>query len=685
MSKYETRPWTYRMTNIPAGLGNRDYIQLFLEHHVLIPEEKSAISIVEITVATDCVDNKKTVGLVTVNGGVPEKFLPLWVTEPGKDGPRSFVSIYFGGGALDHYDFDLDFQGLTPIYQPSNYILADIVAVTGLEGHAYASWKGKENHHMWLRHYLPAEHNELKACRTMTYGWKSKLYFENMCTWAGRFYNQKSYRNRFLTELNKMMGSRSHMNAPLIFIGHSYGGILIMDALIHASRHPEEYGNIFEQTVGFLFFAVPYDGMYIEDIKACIPPGSSSDLLDKLDCTKSERGILRRITDKFIKLVDEAGIQVQTFRETEPTRQLTRSVDGILRRNGDKMMIIDEKSSSLGLPFNGERVIEADGKDHSNIVKFDRMLDMTYTSARDSLLRILVACRRRRLDAELAAAERLTDFVGLENMFSRARSETTNLEWNLSRLSYQATSPDPRLEPSLRASFNELFKTGSIIYPDRSGNSIPDSSRYNDRAQEQERATLASTASFKTAAEDWEAGSQISRSVTDAGSEVEATRRLQIASLVPPTPFDTDDSVSPLSVVSARTNDNMRARQPKQPQWPLDQYWCLGVLLSWFEIFALSSTSVLANYSQTYPNTFFLPAISHNVTDAESSCVSDIPHDRHLNMDAWVAYSVPTVSRLLLERAFGLGVDQTVALEWEQAMPTSGQASAEVASSSIKS
>ena len=48
-----------------------------------------------------------------------------------------------------------------------------IIAITGLDGHAYGSWRGKGNlGRMWLRDFLS---RDLPHCRTMIYGYNSKL------------------------------------------------------------------------------------------------------------------------------------------------------------------------------------------------------------------------------------------------------------------------------------------------------------------------------------------------------------------------------------------------------------------------------------------------------------------------------------------------------------------------------
>lgn len=61
-----------------------------------------------------------------------------------------------------------------PVRSPNaNPLGRSIIAITGLDGHAYGSWRGKGNlGRMWLRHFLS---QDLPYCRTMTYGYNSKL------------------------------------------------------------------------------------------------------------------------------------------------------------------------------------------------------------------------------------------------------------------------------------------------------------------------------------------------------------------------------------------------------------------------------------------------------------------------------------------------------------------------------
>ncbi|KAH0537353.1 hypothetical protein FGG08_005832 [Glutinoglossum americanum] len=70
---------------------------------------------------------------------------------------------------------DCSFLGLTTLASPSSKseIIMDVIAVTGLNGHPFASWKERDGRFMWLRDGLP---QALLGTRIMTYGYNSRLY-----------------------------------------------------------------------------------------------------------------------------------------------------------------------------------------------------------------------------------------------------------------------------------------------------------------------------------------------------------------------------------------------------------------------------------------------------------------------------------------------------------------------------
>src|ERR1700761_4481570 len=72
------------------------------------------------------------------------------------------------------FHFDSSFIGFTQLYPTkSGKIAADIVALTGLNAHAFGSWRGASGS-MWLQDFLP-QHKSFPSCRTMIYGYNAKF------------------------------------------------------------------------------------------------------------------------------------------------------------------------------------------------------------------------------------------------------------------------------------------------------------------------------------------------------------------------------------------------------------------------------------------------------------------------------------------------------------------------------
>ncbi|PVF93576.1 hypothetical protein CPB86DRAFT_836596 [Serendipita vermifera] len=71
----------------------------------------------------------------------------------------------------EYLTIDCDFDGFTPFNKPQE-IYADVVAVTGLAGHAYGSWRSRESGRMWLQDFLP---DDIPSIRIMSFGYDSRI------------------------------------------------------------------------------------------------------------------------------------------------------------------------------------------------------------------------------------------------------------------------------------------------------------------------------------------------------------------------------------------------------------------------------------------------------------------------------------------------------------------------------
>ncbi|KAL0633622.1 hypothetical protein Q9L58_007446 [Maublancomyces gigas] len=285
---------------------------------------------------------------------------------------------------------DKDFYGLTQMYATEGDIKAEytlprvsllppliqpcsIVAVCGLNGHAYGSWAGKKDvrgrRKMWLRHFLS---QDLPQCRTMIYGYDSSLKPESRS-----IHSIPDYTDSFLEELKKARTTDEEKERPIIFIGHSFGGIIIAQSIVKAKDFESLHGTLFSRARATLFFGTPHRGMLVEDILTMIGDDSHRATLVKSLETGSVE--LQRDLKRFINYSVIIKLKIINFREIELTRKLEKGEDGKWSRSGDYFTAVDAESSVLQLPDTIEESLAVEG-DHSSMVKFKHKGDQTYKS-----------------------------------------------------------------------------------------------------------------------------------------------------------------------------------------------------------------------------------------------------------------------------------------------------------------
>ncbi|KAH7317217.1 hypothetical protein BKA65DRAFT_111198 [Rhexocercosporidium sp. MPI-PUGE-AT-0058] len=139
----------------------------------------------------------------------------------------------------------------------SNAARVDIIAIHGLNprskndrDHAWDTWRipsGPQGH-LWLRDDLPQYVPETRIF----------LYEYNSTAVYGKD------RDTFIGKANELLEAirieRDDMESrPILFLGHSMGGLLIKQALINAHHNPK-YTPIKDATTGLAFFATPHRG-----------------------------------------------------------------------------------------------------------------------------------------------------------------------------------------------------------------------------------------------------------------------------------------------------------------------------------------------------------------------------------------------------------------------------------------
>ncbi|KAK3984467.1 hypothetical protein QBC44DRAFT_388270, partial [Cladorrhinum sp. PSN332] len=138
----------------------------------------------------------------------------------------------------------------------------DIVFLHGLRGHPIDTWS--DGQVCWPRDLLK---DDVKNARIVSWGYDSSianLKFSNSSQ-ASVFGNAQN----LLDQLWSLRGSTP--NRPIIWVGHSLGGLVIKDAIILANDHDKndgfrEFSEIFTSTIGVIFLGTPHRGSGLESL-----------------------------------------------------------------------------------------------------------------------------------------------------------------------------------------------------------------------------------------------------------------------------------------------------------------------------------------------------------------------------------------------------------------------------------
>ncbi|VUC26118.1 unnamed protein product, partial [Clonostachys rosea] len=271
------------------------------------------------------------------------------------------------GVEADRLRTDTDFFGTTPIYSPPENPSVDIIAVTGLSGHAFGSWKARGESAMWLRDFLP---DSVPRARILTYGYDTKLpgsQSEASITDLSR---------RLLESIKTTRGEKAKRTRPLVFIGHSLGGLVVKQALVEAFEGSDEDKTVFRCCFGLLFFGVPNRGLENSSLMAMVRGQPNESLVRDLSGSSRFLGLLHRLFNKTFTLEDSTIISIY---ETKATPAVQWSPEtGSWDRTGPAIMMVEQASATHAGPSEMTYDQISIDADHSGIVKFEDQSNPDY-------------------------------------------------------------------------------------------------------------------------------------------------------------------------------------------------------------------------------------------------------------------------------------------------------------------
>ncbi|KAI9148687.1 Enniatin synthetase [Paramyrothecium foliicola] len=277
---------------------------------------------------------------------------------------------------------DDGFHGITTLFiPPKDDHRVDVIALSGLGGHAFGSFKQRAGDYMWLRDALPydltSDATGQPMVRVITFGYESGV------AGSRNMQNLEDLATMLHNSLLPLVSSP--IVRPIIFVAHSLGGLIVKQALISLSKSKnEEDQRLLHAVYGVVFFGVPHDGMDITSLIPMVGDGPNRFLVESLNRINSQ--ILSLQQREFETALGEQGdSEVVCFYETEESPTAQKNSAGHWAMDGPPTVLVSKASATHGRSWeNGAEHICAVARTHSNLVKFDPH-DHEYDKVRERL------------------------------------------------------------------------------------------------------------------------------------------------------------------------------------------------------------------------------------------------------------------------------------------------------------
>ncbi|KAL7913168.1 hypothetical protein GGI35DRAFT_442193 [Trichoderma velutinum] len=236
---------------------------------------------------------------------------------------------------------------------------------------------------MWLRDALP---EAIPTARIMIYGYSSTIAN------SASIQNLEDLAISFRDSLLPLV--RSETPRPIVFFGHSLGGLIVKQALTFLSKSQKETDMKLVQAVyGIVFFGVPNHGMDITSLIAMAGDGPNRFLVESINFHNSQiLDILHR--DFQLALGKQGESEIVCFYETETSPTAKRDDDGKWNMDGENALLVSKNSATNCRSWEiGTEHICSIARTHSNMVKFGQY-DEEYEKVCE---RIRDLCQRARI------------------------------------------------------------------------------------------------------------------------------------------------------------------------------------------------------------------------------------------------------------------------------------------------
>ncbi|KAK3639588.1 hypothetical protein LTR56_012373 [Elasticomyces elasticus] len=315
-----------------------------------------------------------------------------------KDGEDSYCATVTSAECVPPADraqwrVDKEFLGITPLSDPVNAEV-DVVAVTGLAGHALGSFRSADGTFVWLRDVLPSD---VPEARVLTYGYDTALVKNQS---KESLYH---FASAFLDRLDSFRRATSTQRRPVCFLGHSLGGVVLKEALTISDlanrsrrdcmRNLDDCGAAL-YTCGLVLFGVPNLGLQHRQLLAMVKGQRNENFVRSLVVNEDNEPspYLAEHTRKFSQMCAEQmpPLEIYSYFETEPSPTVKASHTTLLtisssaddatqeighrdfKTSGKPTIMVSELSSErIGATIRNATEHIPMKKDHRGLVRFE--------------------------------------------------------------------------------------------------------------------------------------------------------------------------------------------------------------------------------------------------------------------------------------------------------------------------
>ncbi|KAK8042977.1 hypothetical protein PG994_013460 [Apiospora phragmitis] len=277
-------------------------------------------------------------------------------------------------GEASHLEVPL---GLTTVHTPEREAAADFIFVHGLNGDSRNTWsRNGDPAYFWPREWLPKD-PAFQDVQIHTFGYSSSILRESTVL------NVPDFARSLLGAIQGAPTIPHEANSPLVFVGHSMGGLVIKKAFI-LGHQITEFNHLVERTRAIFFLATPHQGadiaVVLSRILAIMPGAGATPFVNDLFPGSP---VLQAINDEFPRLCDHrTSLQVFSFFETKAMNY------GI-----GKGLIVEKHCAIMNYPR--ERRMHLDAN-HRDVARFTSQEDPSFITVRNALAAFMDAVRKAR-------------------------------------------------------------------------------------------------------------------------------------------------------------------------------------------------------------------------------------------------------------------------------------------------